>query len=832
MLAATRDAGREPSERDAAAAAAWAALAAENDRLRRENAQLRRARPKVPRALTQLAPYNTPGPRSAATPTTSALVAPRRRKLLAAHPSAFVSSDDESAPNVAALPEVGAALADPGLLYKKMSEAEVLASKDDAEQNRGKSLPRRKELTSRFTGVWQPDREDKSKWRAAISVRGSRIPLGEFDDEEDAARVYDAAVVKYRGEPTVNFPGEVPRAEVLAALPPPPEGEDPARALASDPGASHALYQRARAPASSLPVAWQRAGLTERPRDPPSAPRPAAPPVLGERPPSHVLLQGNEQGELPSEDEDEASTRLRSKPRDPQRLSTAAEPVRSGVTRCTSGRPNCYCKTGRTRPIVRYDLETGEDLEEYCSTLDAERKLKVTSIGNVLIGRARTTGGHAFRYKAAPSSSRSGDLSQRPKKSQPPCHAGLTTSLHIALADERWNALEKWTFAHAADPYPSAEDKAALARKAGLPPGTVQHWFSNMRKRKYLKLRDGTRAPRGAFEAQLYQFMPIAPATDADEGGQEDADVNAALPEAAPAPSPTEEPAGDAAVPDAAGSEYSDDDDDDDEVEEEDDGGEWSPDTPVVQQKKKKKKKAQLKAQLSTAPSAAAFPRKLLDLVEDTDVPEISWDDDGTGVSVQKGPAVDRVLGDRFATTKGWDSLLRQLNWYGFTRSSREGNTVVYENAAFTRTSTPAQIADDPSTADEEAAATQSSLPAAWQKAGLTERPRDPHSARQATGTPAVEAPLYQRERAAAAPTIVPGATADVNPKQSGRIMKRRQARLKFATMDKVSQARADHAHESRCRRARKRKRDATGHFAARKKAAGAPLHDLDDEEE
>ena len=57
--------------------------------------------------------------------------------------------------------------------------------------------------------------------------------------------------------------------------------------------------------------------------------------------------------------------------------------------------------------------------------------------------------------------------------------------------------------------------------------------------------------------------------------------------------------------------------------------------------------------------------------------------------------------------------------------------------------------------------------------------------------------------------------------------MKRRQARLKFATMDKVSQARADYAHESRCRRASKRKRDATGHFAARKKADGAPLHDL-----
>ena len=38
-----------------------------------------------------------------------------------------------------------------------------------------------------------------------------------------------------------------------------------------------------------------------------------------------------------------------------------------------------------------------------------------------------------------------------------------------------------------------------------------------MRKRKYLKLRDGTLAPRDAFEAQLYQFMPMAPATDADE---------------------------------------------------------------------------------------------------------------------------------------------------------------------------------------------------------------------------------------------------------------------------------------------------------------------------
>ena len=153
------------------------------------------------------------------------------------------------------------------------------------------------------------------------------------------------------------------------------------------------------------------------------------------------------------------------------------------------------------------------------------------------------------------------------------------------------------------------------------------------------------------------------------------------------------------------------------EEEEEDDDD----DTPVVRRKKKK-----------AAPTA--FLRKLLDLVEDSDVPEIAWNEDGTGVSLQRGPALDRVLGDRFAAKNEWNSFLTQLSFYNFTRSSREGNTVVYENASFTRTSTPAQIAQ--------------------------------------------------------------------------------------------------------IRRKRKRKRDATGQFAARKKAAGAPLHDLldlfadDDKEE
>ena len=65
-----------------------------------------------------------------------------------------------------------------------------------------------------------------------------------------------------------------------------------------------------------------------------------------------------------------------------------SQQLATGVTRCTSGRPNCYCKSGRTRAIVRYDPETGEDLEEYCSTSDAARKLNLRgpSITHVLSG--------------------------------------------------------------------------------------------------------------------------------------------------------------------------------------------------------------------------------------------------------------------------------------------------------------------------------------------------------------------------------------------------------------------------------------------------------------
>lgn len=59
--------------------------------------------------------------------------------------------------------------------------------------------------TSQYRGVYSASIFGRKKWKAQATVKGDTIYLGSYDDEKQAAKMYDMYVIKMNLKRKTNF---------------------------------------------------------------------------------------------------------------------------------------------------------------------------------------------------------------------------------------------------------------------------------------------------------------------------------------------------------------------------------------------------------------------------------------------------------------------------------------------------------------------------------------------------------------------------------------------------------------------------------------------------
>ena len=77
-------------------------------------------------------------------------------------------------------------------------------------------------------------------------------------------------------------------------------------------------------------------------------------------------------------------------------------------------------------------------------------------------------------------------------------------------SESQSRVLTRWFLEHVQCPYPSAEDKEALASATGLSLLQIRHSFTNLRKRHWTPIVEGRRAPRNVLELTVLQLVQAA----------------------------------------------------------------------------------------------------------------------------------------------------------------------------------------------------------------------------------------------------------------------------------------------------------------------------------